>query len=445
MDDRLKTIAAVIPPAWRQGRGYWRWRRFLNDAQHWPRERIERWQLQKLQAIVRFAYENTEGYRELYRKAGVGPDDLRSLRDIQRLPFTTKLLFQDNLEAFSIRNNARKYVTTGGSTGIPFGFYVTRRQITIEAAFMHTDWTRAGWWLGMRSAILRGGFVGSAKKLWDYDTFRRELNLSSYQLTETTLPRYLEALERWNIKVLQAYPSSLNLLCDLLPEPLSLELVLLGSENIYDWELEKFPRVLPHARFHGWYGHAEMAIYAPWCEHQRKFHLWPYYGFTEVLRDDNSPTPAGEEGELVGTSFHNFTTPLIRYRTMDRATVGAATCAGCGRAFQLLDRIAGRSHEVIVTGTGRYISMTAINMHDPIFDPVRQFQFLQEKPGHVIFRYVPKQPLSTAQMETIRQGLMHKLGHDMELSLVSVDHIDRTRAGKFRFLDQRLTIKYGDR
>lgn len=445
MYDALKTVAAVVPPSLRQGRGYWQWRRFLSESQYWPRERIEAWQLQKLRTIVRFAYENTEGYRELYRNAGVHPDNIRSLQDIHRLPFTTKQLFQDNLEAFSVLGGSRKYGTTGGSTGIPFGFYITRRQITIEAAFVHTDWIRAGWRLGMRTAVLRGGFVGSVENLWMYDSFRRELNLSSYQLTEQTAPRYIQALKEFNICVLQAYPSSLSLLCDLLTEPLPLKLVLLGSENIYDWELEKAECLFPQTKFHGWYGHAEMAIYAPWCEHQRKYHLWPYYGLTEILRQDESTAPEGEEGELVGTSFHNFTTPLIRYRTMDRATVGAAACTGCGRAFQLLDRIAGRSHEVIVTGTGRFISMTAINMHDSIFDPVRQFQFLQEQPGRVIFRYVPKRPLTVMQVQSIRQGLMHKLGSDMELSLVAVDRIERTRAGKFCFLDQRLTIKHGDR
>ena len=448
--DAIKRLAIVFPFSWRQGRGYRQWRRFLKQAEHWPRERIEAWQLQKLQAIVRYAFDHTEGYRKLYQSAGVSPEDVRSLADIRHLPFTTKQLFQEQLEAFSVRRASRRYVTTGGSTGIPFGFYSARENLAIESAFMHAGWSRFGWKPGVRSATLRGGFVGTPERIWRYDAYRRELNLSSYHLTEKTLPAYIEALHRWKPPILQAYPSSLNLLCDLLRDAkltaaVSFDLILLGSENVYDWQLEKFERTFPGAKLCSWYGHAEITILAPWCERRRAFHAWPFYGITEILGPDNASVADGQQGELVGTSFHNYTTPFIRYRTMDLATRGGSSCEHCGRNFQVLDRIMGRLHEVIVTPTGRYISMTAINMHGPLFDELRQFQFLQEEPGRVIFKYVAKRPLSPEHVETIRQALMEKLGDEMQLSLVAVDSIPRTGAGKYRFLDQRLPIKYGDR
>ena len=90
--------------------------------------------------------------------------------------------------------------------------------------------------------------------------------------------------------------------------------------------------------------------------------------------------------------------------------------------------------------------MTAINMHDDIFDPLRQFQFLQEKAGEVTFRYVTKSgALNDADVLKIRKGLVLKLGADVDLRLASVPEIPRTKAGKYRFLDQRLPIQYGDR
>jgi phenylacetate-CoA ligase len=101
---------------------------------------------------------------------------------------------------------------------------------------------------------------------------------------------------------------------------------------------------------------------------------------------------------------------------------------------------------VIVTGTGRYISMTAINMHDGIFDHLRQFQFLQTTPGEVVFHYVAKAGvLPSTEAALIQHGLRAKLGADVRLELRSVSEIPRTKAGKFRFLDQRLPIHYGDR
>jgi phenylacetate-CoA ligase len=130
---------------------------------------------------------------------------------------------------------------------------------------------------------------------------------------------------------------------------------------------------------------------------------------------------------------------------MDMAVNGPEQCPDCGRQFPTLERIQGRLQEVIVTGTGRYISMTAINFHDRIFDRLRQFQFLQETAGQLVFRYVPKSPLTEGEVSGIREGLMKKLGDDMKLQMCATDRIELTPRGKLRFLDQRLPVKYGDR
>ncbi len=448
--DRLKRVLSVVPPRWRQGGTYWQWRHFLEQAQYWPSTRIETWQLDRLRNIVRHAIDHTEGYRELYRTAGLTADDLRSLTDLRHFPCTTKTLLQDNLEAFSVRRSGRLYVTTGGSTGIPFGFYETDHNRQIENAFMHAAWSEVGWRLGLWSAVLRGGFVGAPNRTWKRQPYARELSLSSYFLTSNLLGAYVEALRRYKPPVLQAYPSSLNVLCDLLRESgqagaVHFDLILLGSENVYNWQLAKAQASFPQSRIFAWYGHAEKAILAPWCAQREEYHVWPYYGLAEIVESDGSQTPVEGEGELVGTSFHNFVTPFIRYRTLDRAIRGAERCDLCGRDFQLLNHITGRAHEMIVTGTGRFISMTAINMHDDIFDLIRQFQFVQEHSGKVIFQYVPKRGLTEGETETMMARLMLKLGNDVQLTLASVSEIPRAPSGKYRFLDQRLPLRYGDK
>lgn len=446
----LRRAAALLPPPLREGYTYWRWRWFLQRAQWWSRAQIEAWQLERLRAIVRHAYRHTEGYRELYRSAGIHPRDIRTLDDRKLLPFVTKRMLQSDVEAFSVRRRDRQYITTGGSTGIPFGFYVRRRDHASERAFMHAGWRMGGWTPERRSAILRGGFIGSPRDFWEFDPFRQQLFLSSYYLTPDTVAEYLRQAHRHSASVLQAYPSALNLLLDLIKErglqdAVPFDLLLLGSENVYPWLLEKAEAILGPTGIHAWYGHAEQAVLAPWCETTQAYHVWPFYGLVDIVSESGHDVALGEVGEIVGTSLRLRATPFIRYRTMDRAERGPTRCDACGRNFQLMPCVAGRAHEVIVTATRRYLSMTMINFHDEIFDGLRQFQFRQRKPGVVTFAYVPKQPLDDAAVAAIAAGLRRKLGPDMVLSMQAVDTIERTPAGKYSFLDQQLAVTYDDR
>lgn len=446
MNPAVRKLAAVLPHGVRSGSTYRKWTRFIADAETWPAETTAAWQLEKLQSIVRHAFERTPGYRELYRAAGFEPGDLKTMDDFRRLPFITKQTIRDRLEDFSVALPGRHYGTTGGSTGIPFGFYHTRESYRFEKAFIHAGWRRAGWNPAMRCAVLRGGFVGTPDRIHSFDPFLRELSLSTYQLTQELLPRFLRLIRDHRIEALQAYPSALNLLCDLLQRTglagsISFRVILLGSENIYPWQLEKFSTCFPDAHLFGWYGHCERAILAPWCEKSRLYHVWPWYGLAEVLDGSDRDVAPGDEGELVGTSFHARATPFIRYRTMDFARRAQSPCPHCGRDCVLLESIEGREHEVIITSTGRLISMTAINMHDDIFDSLLQFQFVQERAGEVEFLVVPREKtLAPSAREKIISGLMAKLGADMKLAIREVSEIPRTKSGKFRFLDQRMDI-----
>jgi phenylacetate-CoA ligase len=125
---------------------------------------------------------------------------------------------------------------------------------------------------------------------------------------------------------------------------------------------------------------------------------------------------------------------------MDTALRGSGGCQGCGRDWDILTRIEGRKHEWLVTHTGRHISMSSINMHDRVFDPILRFQFYQDSPGRLTFRYIPRTSLLAAEERFIRRSLAVKLGDDVELTLEPVAEIARTGAGKFQILDQRLEV-----
>jgi len=448
-----KRFASPLPLIFRMGKKYQETKGFIQNAQWWDKDKIEEWQLQRLGHIVKYAYENVSGYHVLYKEAGVKPEDIQTLSDVACLPFVTKAMIRDNLASFTSRvipKSKQIYGTTSGSTGMPFGFHYTELNKSIEKAFMYSGWERAGWRLGESSAVLKGAsFVGSEEKFWEYDPYNRQLLLSSYYLTERTYDKYVAKILEYKAPYLQAYPSAATILADLISKradtgKLNFKAILLSSENVYDWQRQKLFEAFVRSKLFGWYGLTEQVILAPECEYSHQYHVWPFYGFTEILSEKGEEQEEGEIGELVGTSFWNYATPFIRYRTMDLAKKGKSGCEKCTRQFQLLEKIQGRLQEIIVTNTGRYISMTAMTVHSDAFHNVEQFQFYQDRPGRVSFRIVRRGNYTERDTSKIRSDLMTKLGEDMELEIIFVDKILRTPNGKYRVLEQELKIKYGE-
>lgn len=441
---QLQLCASFIPVRWQQSRHYWKWRHYLRSVEANSAEQTKEWQFERLKRIVRFAYENSEGYRELYDSAGIKPEDIRKLQDIRFLPFVHKELIRDNLESFSVKSGSRIPITTQGSTGTPLRFYVDSRMLSMERAFVHDAWEKIGWRLGLSTAILRSADFGSGEIPYRHNPYKRELKLSPTYLAEDNLNVYIELINRHKPVVMQAFPSALSHLCDLLTvtgkvDAVSFQYILIGSENILERDLMRIRKVFPEARVYGWYGHSEMVIFAPWCVKSRIYHPHPFYGYTEIIGSDNDEVDVGEQGELVGTGWYNHNTPMIRYRTADYAVRGPNVCPECGNIGANIKEVIGRSHDVIVTSKWCLIPMAVINtLHGDIWDGVRQFQFYQEKAGEVTVKYTAPEPLPEDRAKLLLGKLCETLGDDVKVELAKVNKLKTVRSQKHRIMDQKL-------
>lgn len=450
----LKYIYGAIPPRFHYGHLFWETYNFLQESQWWSREKLEEYQMQQLRRILYHAYESVPYYRRVFEERGLKPKDIQDFDDLRKLPYLTKAIIQENLPDLIARNHPKsrlQYVTTGGSTGIPLGFYWERGVTdSKEHAFITTLWNRVRFKIGDRCVILRGDVVQLAckGKFWEYDPLKKNLILSSYHMTDEILPNYIGKIRKFRPDFIQAYPSAITILARFMKkdniEPFpTVKAVLCASENLYPWQRELLEEVMK-CRVWSFYGHAERAALAGECEYSTYYHISPEYGYLELIGNDgNKTTKDGETGEIVATGFNNFATPFIRYKTMDLGVFSSKKCQ-CGRQHQLLERIEGRLQELIVTRTGRLISMTAINMHSDVFDNIKQFQFYQDKKGEVIFNVVKKNTYTGKDTEYIKRELYKKLGDDMKLEIRFLDHIPRTKSGKYRFLIQKLPIEFGE-
>lgn len=434
------TAYRILPRSLRLGARYGEFTELAAAGEHWSRQEAQTYQLEQLRTVLRHAANSCPFYRASFARAGFRPDSVHALDDLRGCPSVNKMDLLHHLPEMvstKLRASARLYITTGGSTGVPVGFYlhkgVSRPR---EQAFLEAMWRRAGYFDGARVAVIRGHVTSSRPRgpIVSYDATRDWLMLSSYHLTQERLPEYLEALERFKPEFLHAYPSAALQLAEYLDKAghtwsLSLRAVLCGSERLTIPQKRLLERVF-RCRIYRWYGHAERVVLAGEGTRSEHFYFFPQYGFVEF-------GPPDDEGlrEVIGTSFHNLAMPLIRYCTGDYVRL-ADPGQGADLEFPWAAavEIAGREQEFLVSAGGRRISLTAFNMHDAIFDYLYAVQFYQEEPGVAEFRYVAGPQFHPSRLLPIEQRIQHKLGDDFRITMRQVTDVEKTPRGKHRWL-----------
>ena len=455
----LKYIYGAIPPRFRYGKVFWDTYNFLKISQWWSRERLEEYQMQQISKLLNHAYENVPYYRKVFDERELKPGDIQNFDELKKLPYLTKEIIQKNLPDLVARNYAKsklQYVTTGGSTGIPLGFYHEKGvSAAKEQAFMFTQWNRVGFKIGDRCVTLRGNVVRSASKgkFWEYDPINKNLILSSYHMTDETLPKYIAKIREFRLAFIQAYPSAITILARFMRKNnvkpfFSIKAILCGSENLYPWQRELLEEVF-QCRVYSWYGHSEQAILAGECEKSTCYHIFPEYGFVELIDKEAELLTKDKEyklGEIVATGLNNYVCPFIRYQTMDLAVPTSIKWCECGRNYPLIKTVEGRLQELVVTEDGRVITLTALifAQHFEAFSKVKEMQLVQEKEGEITVKVVKSSQYSANDEKEILSKMQRAVGSGLDVNFEYVDHIPRTKTGKFRFLIQKLPIKFGD-
>ncbi len=344
----------------------------------------------------------------------------------------------DDLLVPHVPSGLRKWVTTGGSTGKPVGFWLDRAIGLSEWRFITHQWRRVGYGTGSWRVILRGRLVPGAKPI-ALAPMRRELRLSTFHLDTDHIASYGRAIARMPRPFLHAYPSSANRLFQLCEETQTpiprFRALLLGSEQV---GIEQ--RELLAAQFgapvYTWYGQSEKVLLGGECSYSRSYHLFPTYGVAEILDDDARPiTEPGRVGRLVGTGLLNVCAPLVRYETGDLASWSDGPCA-CGFAGQRLESVAGRSQDVLFTPAGAQVGIAALNLHSRVYDNVHQLQYDQTAVDSVLVRVVPTPKWDAADQGALTQRLVERLP-GVAIEVAVVERIDPEPNGKTPVLKPR--------
>jgi len=453
----LKYVYSLLPVRFRYGKLFWESYKFLKYSQWWSREKLEEYQMEQLNKLLKHSFEFVPYYRKIFKKSGISIEDIKILDDLKKLPYLTRENIQENLLDLIAKNYPKsmlKYVTTGGSTGMPLGFYEEKETAWLrEWAFIINLWERVGYKIGDRCVVLRGNVIKSAQsgRFWEYDPVKNNLILSSYHIKESALPEYIEKIREFSPLFIQSYPSVITILArfmkenDIKPFP-ELKAILCTSENIYDWQRALLEEVF-RCRVYSFYGHTEKVALAGECEKSTCYHIQPEYGIVELIDKDGKPlTKDNEVGEIVATGFNNYVCPFIRYRTGDLGVFTSIKCV-CGRNFSLLKKVLGRIQEFVVTEDKRLIPFTALifAQHFGAFSTIKEMQFIQEEEGKLLIRVVKTTRYSNEDEEELRSKIQNATGGGLRIEFDYVDSIPRTERGKYRLFIQKLPISFGDK
>lgn len=371
---------AWVPYEWRLGPHYTATQRHIRDVETMELDQQKVLAFDSIKGIVNHAYQHVPFYHDFYDNHGFHPEILQTFEDIARIPIVTKSdLKSCSLERRSHSEYGRIPLNTGGTSGEPLNFYVDRAAFAREWAHLHCAWERVGYTPRDLKLTFRGKNI---EKPITYNVVHNEYLVSGYHSWRDVAIAVSNVVSRREVRYMHGYPSAIYAFAcyceDERPElarrmSRNLRGILLGSEYPAPVYRDKIEQVFGTASL-SWYGHSEMAILAP--ETDEPFHYRPFlsYGLAEAV-------PAGTgQHRLVGTSYFNTASPLIRYDTGD--LIEPILERNLLTGFRIAE---GREGEFVRDRHGRDISLTALifGRHHPAFDFIRFIQVQQVESGHV--------------------------------------------------------------
>jgi phenylacetate-CoA ligase len=433
---KLRMIYGRVPDRLKLGKEYAGFSGELISNERLSREELDALQLAKLRELIDHCSKHVPYYQSLFERVGFKPRHLKTLADLGKIPTLTRDDLQENFDKLRAANSSQfepEQCSSGGATGQPVKFLLDRTAIALEKACVRRHWRRSGYKDAEPVANLRG--LKLDFKPGRYTRIARGENclyMSSYDLTAKTVGAYVKAFNRFRPALLNAYASSAALLASLIEhnglKVHSPRTIVCASETLYPHQREVIEDVFK-ARVWDWYGLTELVGNASECERHNGYHISMEQGYFEVVDEDDRPVAPGEIGEIVATGLHNFSMPLLRYRTGDLGEYTDEVCP-CGRQSRLIKSIQGRVFEFIETPGGARLTASALNVHDNTWENVLQFQYVQRRRDVVVLRIMKAEAYSDDNEKRILNRMGTRFGDEIRLRIEYVSELTKTSRGK---------------
>ncbi len=423
-----------------------------------PREVLEALQLKRLKQVVQRVYHTVGFYRKAFDKAGVTPDDIKSLDDLRRFPFTTKQDLRENypfgMFAVPMSSIVRLHAssgTTGRSTVVGY----TKRDIETWSELMARCFVAAGVTKNdiIHNAYGYGLFTGGLGAHYGAE----KLGASVIPMSGGNTKRQIMILQDFGPTAICCTPSyALNLAeqgkaMGIDMRSLKLRVGVFGAEPWSDKMRQEIENVLGITALNI-YGLSEImgpGVAMECIEGRNGMHIFEDHFLVETIHPDTGEVlPPGESGELVFTTITKEAFPLIRFRTRDISRLLTEPCR-CGRTLHRMDRVTGRSDDMlIIRGVNVFPSqIEAVLLAIEGVEP--QYQLIVDRAGNLdtleIQVEVGEQIFANADEVKVLQNMERRIVKDIKdylgvtakVKLVEPKTIQRLEGKSSRVLDKR--------
>ena len=418
---------------------------FFGKSQWWSHKELQEYQNNKLRNLIIHSYENVPYYHNLFRNLGLYPDDIRTPDDLRKLPLLTKEIIHDNYSDMLAKNfNKWRPISdaTSGSTGKPFKYWIDISSWSAGWAATFRGWSFAGYELGDKRVTLGGSALIPGKDLSLKRRlrikFEKNLLLSAVHMSDEIMNLYTQKLNKFKPKFMRGYPSAWYTFAqyfkknDLLLND-SPTAVFTIAEMLYPYQRKLIEEVFGCEIFDG-YGCRDGGASAFECEEHSGYHVSVERTVMEFTKNGENVSD-GEEGSILLTDLDNYAMPFIKYEVGDIGIPSDEKCP-CGRGLPLMSSIIGRTTDIIVFKNGLTLSGPALTL---IFGPlnIEQYQVIKEKNDTLLIKIVKGTNYSQNDEIHILNTIKTHLGNDIDVSIEYVSEIEKTKAGKFKFILSR--------
>ena len=421
----------------------------MKKRAYWNSKKLLEFQNRQLRRIIRYAYENSSFYNRRFRQTGVSPDEIKTAKDLVKLPLVRKEDMAQNVREIVSRRfevDRLKAMRTSGSTGRPLYIYMTQA----ENEFRKAKHLRANMACGQRA---RDRWVTITSPLHFAETTYLQKLLRFYAATPVSvfddIGQQIAKIAKLKPDIIDGYSNSILLLAREVKRQgistISPRFLISGAELI-DPGSRKFIEQVFDAPLYDQYACVEFERIAWQCQEKDGYHIDADSLIVQFVDAHGEEVAPGEEGEIVCTSLSNFAMPFIRYGLDDLGLSSEKSECACGRTFPLMKLVEGRKTSLLMFPSGRVLAPFALMLAIwtfKFYDFIEVFRVIQKRKDLLVFKMKIKDSLADKKVfeNELKKHLRKELGlpiGEINFEVDFVENIPMDKSGKFRIVTSEL-------